>query len=630
MGEGDWTCLNCVETFSYFFFSSNSFAIYINFRTRKFRQAMAVLAFCGIACILLIVLWAVVHKQKTASSTTSLSQGTNTTGTNSSAEKASSFAFDYLSQFIPEETLQAVTQNASSPQGLALQWLSQDPQLLVYSQERLLQRFVLATLYHATGGPKWTEHSNWLSYDLHECQWTNRQSWGDLWGRYYVNIPPCQNEHGDDDDDEVFHKLQDLQEADQEGVIPNDDDQSEQSTLTNRHHNTSATTAATRESEFYRRLWIQENNLIGAVPPEIYLLTHLKYMDLSINQGLAISIPTSIGQLSKLQDLRLEAGSLSGTLPSELGLLSQLTFLTIRSSMHADEGESTRFKMTGSLPSELGLLTNVEFLGIGGKSPLTGTIPTEIFQLTKLLSFDLINTFNVTGPLPTEIGKLTNLMYLWMFNNKLTGRLPTELGQMTALAWLSLNGNQFRYSIPSELGQMASLEELNLSDNFLAATLPVQLGQLPKINQIDLHTNQLTGTLPLSLLENTSATLRSFRLSDNALSGILPSFSSADNTAVLEVLDLSHNAMTGTIPESLGLLPNLQQVLLQDNGLSGLLPDSFVSNLTVFNVTNNALLSGTVPTFLCELVNASTLLGFDCTELLCGCNRCGDVCQTSE
>ena len=109
----------------------------------------------------------------------------------------------------------------------------------------------------------------------------------------------------------------------------------------------------------------------------------------------------------------------------------------------------------------------------------------------------------------------------------------------------------------------------------------------------------------------------------------VPTTTDNDHTA-LEVLDLSHNAMTGTIPESLGFLPNLQQVLLQDNGLSGPLPESFVSNLTVFNVTNNALLSGTVPTFLCELVNASTLLGFDCTELLCGCNRCGDVCQTSE
>ncbi|KAK8581517.1 hypothetical protein V6N13_144539 [Hibiscus sabdariffa] len=59
------------------------------------------------------------------------------------------------------------------------------------------------------------------------------------------------------------------------------------------------------------------------------------------------------------------------------------------------------------------------------------------------------------------------------------------------------------------------------------------------------------------------------------LSGLLPDFSSMTS---LEIIDLHNNSLTGSIPEFLGTLPNLKQLNLAGNGLSGPIPYSISNN----------------------------------------------------
>jgi hypothetical protein len=60
---------------------------------------------------------------------------------------------------------------AGSPQRVALNWLVNNNVLKGMEQFRILQRFVLASLYFSTGGlTSWTNHTRWLSND-HECSW---------------------------------------------------------------------------------------------------------------------------------------------------------------------------------------------------------------------------------------------------------------------------------------------------------------------------------------------------------------------------------------------------------------------------------------------------------------------------
>jgi len=57
---------------------------------------------------------------------------------------------------------------------------------------------------------------------------------------------------------------------------------------------------------------------------------------------------------------------------------------------------------------------------------LTGSIPPEIGNLTNLTWLYLSNN-QLTEEIPLEIGNLNNLIYLDLFNNQLTGEIPENI-----------------------------------------------------------------------------------------------------------------------------------------------------------------------------------------------------------
>jgi len=78
---------------------------------------------------------------------------------------------------------------------------------------------------------------------------------------------------------------------------------------------------------------------------------------------------------------------------------------------------------------------------------ITGTLPTELGLLTELASVSLTNA-TLTGTIPTQMGDLTNLRRLWLYNNQLTGTIPTQLDQLTKLEILELYHNSLTGSVP--------------------------------------------------------------------------------------------------------------------------------------------------------------------------------------
>jgi hypothetical protein len=60
--------------------------------------------------------------------------------------------------------------DTSSPQFAAFQWLKSTANTQITADQRLLQRYVLATLFYSTRGSDWEVSSRWLS-DANECSW---------------------------------------------------------------------------------------------------------------------------------------------------------------------------------------------------------------------------------------------------------------------------------------------------------------------------------------------------------------------------------------------------------------------------------------------------------------------------
>ena len=116
----------------------------------------------------------------------------------------------------------------------------------------------------------------------------------------------------------------------------------------------------------------------------------------------------------RVAELDLFGKQLSGPIPSELGNLDNLEWLSLRSN-----------QLSGPIPSELGNLANLKFLGLSGNQS--------------------------SGSIPSELGNLANLEGLWLENNQLSGSIPPELGNLANLESLGLSGNQLSGCVPAAL-----------------------------------------------------------------------------------------------------------------------------------------------------------------------------------
>jgi Leucine-rich repeat (LRR) protein len=292
---------------------------------------------------------------------------------------------------------------------------------------------------------------------------------------------------------------------------------------------------------------------------------HVGVIELHFNQ-LSGNLPSELGNLNNLRYLSLENNQLSGSIPKELGNLSNLKWCYLQNN-----------QLTGSIPSELGNLNNLEWIKLNSNQ-LSGNIPATMWNITGLTHI-FFSENQLTGNIPAEIGNLINLKWLKLDANSLTGNIPMELGNLSNLEVLFLENNKLTGSIPPELGNLSNLQTLTLDSNQLTGTIPPQLGNLNNLSNLDLTANNLSGNIP-SELGNLS-NLTGLDLVANQLSGSIPP--ELGNLSKLEGLLLNSNQLTGSIPSTLGNLTNLDVLYLCYNKLSGAIPKSLM-NLTKLGV----------------------------------------------
>ena len=195
------------------------------------------------------------------------------------------------------------------------------------------------------------------------------------------------------------------------------------------------------------------------------------------------SLPAELGNLTDLNYLWLAGNELSGPIPPELGNLPKLWNLWI-----------TNNNLSGPIPPELGKLTDLRYLSIG-LNELSGPIPPELGNLPNLETLWLAFT-ELSGPIPPELGNLANLSGLYIGSNQLSGLIPPELGNLSNLQDLYIDHNRLSGPIPPELGKLVNLETLHLGSNELYGRIPPELGKLTNLETLWLAGNQFSGCVP--------------------------------------------------------------------------------------------------------------------------------------
>ncbi|GJN14033.1 hypothetical protein PR202_gb00808 [Eleusine coracana subsp. coracana] len=235
--------------------------------------------------------------------------------------------------------------------------------------------------------------------------------------------------------------------------------------------------------------------------------------------------------------------------------------------------------------------SRVTSLNLFGMS-IRGTLGDEIGSLTELRVLDLSSNRDLGGPLTAAIGKLVKLEYLVLVGCSFNGFVPSELGNLSQLKFFSLNSNKFTGSIPPSLGKLSEVTWLDLADNLLTGPLPnsrdngTGLDQLLKAEHLVLlcrlfDRNRFTGPIPASV--GVIPTLEVLRLNDNGFTGQVPLLN--NNQSKLHVLMLSNNKLSGPIPNLTGM-----------------------ASLENVDISNNSFVPSEVPSWFTDLENIITLV----------------------
>mmetsp|Transcript_9133 Transcript_9133/g.13762 ORF Transcript_9133/g.13762 Transcript_9133/m.13762 type:complete len:1191 (+) Transcript_9133:134-3706(+) len=316
--------------------------------------------------------------------------------------------------------------------------------------------------------------------------------------------------------------------------------------------------------------------LDGTLPTTIGLLKELNYLSVT-NNSLRATIPSELGYLSNLETLYLDRNNFEGTLVRELGLLVNLVDLDIDNNM-----------LHGSIPSSFGNLTRLEYMDIDNNM-LSGTIVSSLMDMSSLVDLDLDkNAF--TGTIPETISRLTALKYLSLDTNYFTGSLPSQLGAMTQLGVLLLQNNRFTGHIENLIWQhdLMNIYNLDLSGNRFSGSIPPSLFELPGLEILSLSVNCFSGPLPDTVCLASSAQVMS-------MYGLSAADSCGYSTVLPYVRAVYTRPFGGTIPECIWSAKQLAVLQLSGNGLRGTLGE--IADETAFvniSLTHNEL-EGTIP-----------------------------------
>lgn len=307
------------------------------------------------------------------------------------------------------------------------------------------------------------------------------------------------------------------------------------------------------------------------------------------------TIPTQIGMLSMLVSLNLRSNSLHSTITNSLFELVQLSHLDLSAN-----------SLEGTLSTDLISLTALTYLSFFDNIALCGPLYPLLAAIPSLVHFDASYS-SFTGSVPTDIAALTRVEYFASSFSRFTGTIPSQLGLLTALNLISLGGNSLHGTIPSSLGSLSKLVALACGGNSLSGTVPTSFDNLRSLEFFSFRMNDLSGPVPLALLLLPNISV--FLGDEIFFTGNFDELGDAPLSASLSVLQLGYNSLTGKLPNTCSC-SKLTVSTWGHSGFTGPIPECVGTNqpvLQLFDVELNRL-SGTIPLTFNSLSSLVTLV----------------------
>ncbi|KAJ6737582.1 hypothetical protein OIU85_019627 [Salix viminalis] len=283
--------------------------------------------------------------------------------------------------------------------------------------------------------------------------------------------------------------------------------------------------------------------------------------------------------LPNLEVLNLEQLIWNSTLPSSIGFLSQLVELKLAGCTSLT-----------CLPDSIGELKSLVKLDLQYCEKLA-SLPSSIGKLTCLVKLQLCGCYELAS-LPESIGELKSLVELWLLYCKKLASLPSSIGGLKSLVKLEARSCSELASLPESIGELKCLETLDLSDCSKLASLPNSIYGLESLEFLDLGSCSKLNGFPI--LNPRRSEVEEIASTTNKL-GCLRILS-LDSTLVLEIpgsigswVSLTHLILYFSdcerIPASIKQLPVLTELHLQQCKRLQHLPQ-LPSSLRVLNASD--------------------------------------------
>ena len=219
-----------------------------------------------------------------------------------------------------------------------------------------------------------------------------------------------------------------------------------------------------------------------------------------------------IGDLLTLLELDVSGTSISGTMPSEVYTLPQLSFLNYDNT-----------NIVGELLSPFsGAITHVSLCSTG----VSGTLP-DMSGAYKLNTLSIFGTV-ISGTVPASLTQQSEIERIYVYNTHISGTFPSVemLHRVT------------------EIDADSTCPHNPASG--LSGTLPAGIENLHLAINLDFHDNKISGTIPYPISSAQDATswrsLERLYLQDTLISGTVPALGCLSH---LTKLDVHNSAITG-------------------------------------------------------------------------------------